>query len=212
MGDSLATCCVGKAPAVLSLVPPEALESQRLQDRPAESNSDKARPRHRRGRHPPRGAAGSVGESAPEIPAVTLTLYVSPQLRQPPYSAASIGRTFKACDELKAEIQAKLVAKRITGYTLIIIASGDLTGQHIVGSCEGNTKRLYTSAREMRRKTPGSSQATATHSALAQVQEVPGPSVEDDTAQCPYQHSQCYVQCRPCGAGYAESATEEVAW
>jgi len=48
----------------------------------------------------------------------------------------------KSCDELKAEIQAKLDEKRITGYALTIIASGDLKGQQIVGSCEGDTKKI----------------------------------------------------------------------
>ena len=162
------------APAVLSLVPPEALESQRLET-PAESNSDSAV-----------GQDTGEGDIRLGVPPEALESQrrryrPSPLPTCHPNSASRhtsrhlVGRTFKACDELKAEIQAKLVAKRITGYTLIIIASGDLTGQHIVGSCEGNTKRLYTSAREMRRKTPGSSQATATHSALAQVQEAPGP-------------------------------------
>jgi hypothetical protein len=48
----------------------------------------------------------------------------------------------KSCDKLKAEIQAKLDAKRIAGYSLTIVANGDLKGQHIVGSCEGNTKKI----------------------------------------------------------------------
>jgi len=53
-----------------------------------------------------------------------------------------MGTALKSCDELKAEIQAKLDAKRITGYSLTIIARDDLTGQQIVGSCEGNTKKI----------------------------------------------------------------------
>jgi hypothetical protein len=48
----------------------------------------------------------------------------------------------KSCDELKAESQAKLDAKRITSYGLTIVVRGDLKGQHIVGSCEGNTKKI----------------------------------------------------------------------
>jgi hypothetical protein len=48
----------------------------------------------------------------------------------------------KACDELKAEIQAKLEAKRLTGYALTIVASSDVHGHQIVGSCEGGTKKL----------------------------------------------------------------------
>jgi hypothetical protein len=53
-----------------------------------------------------------------------------------------MGMAFKSCDELKAEIQAKLDAKRVRGYWLSIMARGDLKGQHVVGSCEGNTKKI----------------------------------------------------------------------
>jgi general secretion pathway protein A len=74
---------------------------------------------------------------AAPTPSATLTPRVTPT---PP--STSIETEFKSCDKLKAEIQAKLDAKRITGYTLTIIARGDVHGQHIVGSCEGNTKRI----------------------------------------------------------------------
>jgi general secretion pathway protein A len=57
-------------------------------------------------------------------------------------SATSIGMGFKSCDELQAEIQAKLEAKRLTGYALAILASGDVQGRQIVGSCEGGTKKI----------------------------------------------------------------------
>jgi hypothetical protein len=83
-------------------VPPESLESQRL-----------------------------------ETPPATLTPGVTPTPPAPPR-----GRAFKPCDELKAEIQAKLDAKGITGYALTIMARGDVKGQQVVGSCEGNTKRI----------------------------------------------------------------------
>ncbi len=72
-----------------------------------------------------------------ETPPATLPPHVTP-----PPPAAPIGRALKSCDALKAEIQAKLDAKRITGYALTIMASGDLKGQQIVGSCEGNTKKI----------------------------------------------------------------------
>jgi Protein of unknown function (DUF1161) len=48
----------------------------------------------------------------------------------------------KACNELQAEIQAKLDAQSVTGYRLIILASGDVQGHQIVGSCEGGTKKI----------------------------------------------------------------------
>ena len=60
----------------------------------------------------------------------------------PTPSATPMGRARKSCDELQAEIQAKLDAKRLTGYALTIMAREDLTGQQIVGSCEGNTKKI----------------------------------------------------------------------
>ena len=45
-------------------------------------------------------------------------------------------------DARVAKIQAKLDAKRVRGYWLSIMARGDLKGQHVVGSCEGNTKKI----------------------------------------------------------------------
>jgi type II secretory pathway predicted ATPase ExeA len=60
----------------------------------------------------------------------------------PTPSATPMGKARKSCDELKAEIQAKLDAKRLTGYALTIMAREDFTGQQIVGSCEGNTKKI----------------------------------------------------------------------
>ena len=45
-------------------------------------------------------------------------------------------------DEKVREIQAKLDAKGVTGYALTIMASRDVKGHHIVGSCEGNTKKI----------------------------------------------------------------------
>jgi general secretion pathway protein A len=57
-------------------------------------------------------------------------------------SAAPMGMALKSCDELQAEIQAKLDAKSLTGYALTILASGDVQGHQIVGSCEGSTKKI----------------------------------------------------------------------
>jgi hypothetical protein len=53
-----------------------------------------------------------------------------------------VSRGLKACDALKAEIQAKLEAKRLTGYTLTILPHGDLPDLTVVGHCEGNTKTI----------------------------------------------------------------------
>jgi hypothetical protein len=71
--------------------------------------------------------------TSPAVPTASAT---------PTVSAPTGGSALKSCNELKAEIGAKLDAKSITGYTLTIMASGDLQGLHVVGSCEGNTKKI----------------------------------------------------------------------
>jgi hypothetical protein len=48
----------------------------------------------------------------------------------------------KPCEELKAEIEAKLKAKGVTGYTLEIIPADQVKDQKIIGSCEGGTKKI----------------------------------------------------------------------
>jgi hypothetical protein len=53
-----------------------------------------------------------------------------------------MGSALKSCDALKAEIQAKLAAKGLTDYVLTTMTSGDVQGPEIVGSCEGNTRKI----------------------------------------------------------------------
>jgi hypothetical protein len=48
----------------------------------------------------------------------------------------------KPCDELKAEIAAKLDAKGVKEYTLEIIPNDQVKDQKIVGSCDGGTKKI----------------------------------------------------------------------
>ena len=48
----------------------------------------------------------------------------------------------KSCEELKTEIDAKLKAKGVTGYTLEIKAATDVKDEKVVGSCEGGTKKI----------------------------------------------------------------------
>jgi hypothetical protein len=60
----------------------------------------------------------------------------------PPPSAPTLGSALKSCEVLKAEIQAQLAAKGLTGYVLTITTSGDVPGPEIVGSCEGNTRKI----------------------------------------------------------------------
>jgi hypothetical protein len=100
----------------LHLRPQEALERQRLETPPAPLT-------------PP----------APAVPPPVAPL--PPRTTQPP-PVSPRGRALKSCNELKAEIQAKLDAKRVTGAVLTIIARGDVRGHQIVGSCEGGTKKI----------------------------------------------------------------------
>ena len=46
------------------------------------------------------------------------------------------------CEELKAEIEAKLKSKGVTGYTLDIVPAADAKDGKVIGSCEGGTKRI----------------------------------------------------------------------
>ncbi|CRL49548.1 DUF1161 domain-containing protein [Pseudomonas sp. URMO17WK12:I11] len=46
----------------------------------------------------------------------------------------------KSCEELKAEIAAKLDAKGVAGYSLEIVDKGAAAGEKIVGKCEAGTK------------------------------------------------------------------------
>ncbi|AHF65229.1 MULTISPECIES: DUF1161 domain-containing protein [Pseudomonas] len=51
----------------------------------------------------------------------------------------------KNCEELKAEIDAKLQSLKVSSYTLEIIPTDDVKDQKIVGSCDwGRHKIIYT--------------------------------------------------------------------
>jgi len=47
----------------------------------------------------------------------------------------------KSCEELKAQIAAKLDGKGVKGYTLEIVKKGDPAGK-VVGTCEGGAKEI----------------------------------------------------------------------
>jgi len=105
---------------------------------------------------PPRAEATHASGGGPTLGAGDARLEPQaslerPRLERPPALAPRVppmppapspGMALKACDTLKAEIQAKLNAKSLTGYALTILAPGELAGQQVVGSCEGNTKRI----------------------------------------------------------------------
>jgi hypothetical protein len=48
----------------------------------------------------------------------------------------------KPCEELKNEIDAKIKANKVEGYTLEVVASDAVKDQTVVGSCEGGTKKI----------------------------------------------------------------------
>ncbi|MBC7665591.1 MAG: DUF1161 domain-containing protein [Caulobacter sp.] len=67
------------------------------------------------------------------------TLIVAAVLSLAGSSAFAAG---KSCDELKTEIAAKLDAKKVTGYTLDIVAADKTADAKVVGSCEGGAKKI----------------------------------------------------------------------
>jgi hypothetical protein len=48
----------------------------------------------------------------------------------------------KPCEELKAEIAAKLDAKGISNYTLEIVDKGATAGGKVVGTCEKGSRQI----------------------------------------------------------------------
>ena len=48
----------------------------------------------------------------------------------------------KSCDELKTQIAAKLDGKKVTGYTLDIVAADKAGDAKVVGTCEGGAKKI----------------------------------------------------------------------
>ncbi|AWY41947.1 DUF1161 domain-containing protein [Pseudomonas putida] len=49
----------------------------------------------------------------------------------------------KPCEELKAEIEAKIQARGVTSYTLEIVSNSEVHDQNmVVGSCENGTKKI----------------------------------------------------------------------
>ncbi len=46
------------------------------------------------------------------------------------------------CDKTKSDIAAKLDKKGVKNYALDIVATADVKDQKVVGSCEGDTKKI----------------------------------------------------------------------
>lgn len=62
---------------------------------------------------------------------VVLALAASPALAQR-----------KPCEELKAEIAAKIRANGVKHFTLTIVPNAGVKDQQVVGSCDGGTKKI----------------------------------------------------------------------
>ncbi len=48
----------------------------------------------------------------------------------------------KPCDELKAEIAAKLDEKGVKGYEIAVVDNDKVGDAKVIGSCDGGTKKL----------------------------------------------------------------------
>jgi hypothetical protein len=56
--------------------------------------------------------------------------------------AASPAIAAKSCEELKAEIEAKLKEKGVKAYTLEIVPKENVKDGRVVGRCDGGTKKI----------------------------------------------------------------------
>lgn len=57
--------------------------------------------------------------------------------------ATSALAAVKPCEELKAEIEAKIQAAGVPSYTLEIVPNSEVKDQNmVVGSCDGGTKKI----------------------------------------------------------------------
>jgi hypothetical protein len=56
--------------------------------------------------------------------------------------AASPVFAAKDCEELKAEIAAKMDAKGVVNYTLEIVPTENVKDEKVVGSCDGGKKKI----------------------------------------------------------------------
>ncbi|MBA6088373.1 DUF1161 domain-containing protein [Pseudomonas monteilii] len=58
-------------------------------------------------------------------------------------AATSTLAAVKPCEELKAEIEAKIQAQGVPSYTLEIVPKSEVKDQNmVVGTCDGGTKKI----------------------------------------------------------------------
>ena len=48
----------------------------------------------------------------------------------------------KPCEELKSEIEAKVRKNGVKHFSLLVVPNAEAKGQHVVGSCDGGTKKI----------------------------------------------------------------------
>jgi hypothetical protein len=48
----------------------------------------------------------------------------------------------KSCDDVKAEIEVKLTAKKVAAHTLEVVNNADVKDLKIIGSCNGGTQKI----------------------------------------------------------------------
>ena len=48
----------------------------------------------------------------------------------------------KSCEELKAELEAKIQAKGVKAFTLNIVPKDEKTDLRVVGTCDGGAKKI----------------------------------------------------------------------
>ena len=68
--------------------------------------------------------------------------FAQAQAPAPAQSDSAAPTQRKACEELKAEIDAKLQAKGVKVYTLDIVPNENVKDEKVVGSCDGGTKKI----------------------------------------------------------------------
>ena len=56
--------------------------------------------------------------------------------------AGSAFAAVKPCEELKAEIDAKLKEKSVASYSLEVVDKGNAADKKVVGTCDGGTKEI----------------------------------------------------------------------
>ena len=78
--------------------------------------------------------------------------------------ATSALAAVKPCEELKAEIEAKIQAQGVSSYTLEIVPNSEVKDQNmVVGTCDGGTKKIIYQKNERYASGPGAAKQPHTH-------------------------------------------------